>query len=67
LLRVSELASIPFASVVFLERSVRFSLSKPRKAQRSGPLPSFLLPVCPGPNTCPVEALKSYIARSESE
>ncbi|KAI9565130.1 hypothetical protein GHT06_008901 [Daphnia sinensis] len=61
LLRVSELASITFASVELARNTVRFSLSKPRKSQRSGPLQSFTLSACPDLNTCPVEALRFYV------
>jgi hypothetical protein len=64
LLRVSELASITFSSVVLSENTIKFSLSKPRKAQRSGPLQSFTLSACPDANTCPVSALRSYVNRT---
>ncbi|KZS10489.1 Uncharacterized protein APZ42_025037 [Daphnia magna] len=64
LLRVSELASIAFASVELAVNTVRFSLSKPRKSQRSGPLQSFTLSACPDLNTCPVEALRFYVNRT---
>lgn len=65
LLRVSELASITFSSVSFVGSSVRFALSKPRKAQRSGALQSFSLAACPDSSACPVSALRSYISRTE--
>jgi hypothetical protein len=64
LLRVSELASVTFASVILAENAVKFSLSKPRKAQRSGPLQTVTLPAFPDSNTCPVKALQSYVNRT---
>ena len=64
LLRVSELASIAFSSVKLSQKSVRFALSKPRKAQRNGSLQTFTLAACPDQNTCPVETLRSYIVRT---
>ena len=64
LLRVSELVSVTFASVIPAENTVKFSLSKPRKAQRSGPLQTVTLAAFPDSNTCPVEALRSYVNRT---
>jgi integrase len=64
LLRVSELASIPFSSIKFTENSVQFALSKPRKAQRNDPLQSFTLPACPDSDACPVASLRSYVERT---
>jgi hypothetical protein len=61
LLRVSEIASIAFASVELAGNTVRFLLSKPRKSQRSGPLQSFTLSACPDLNTCLVEASRAYV------
>jgi hypothetical protein len=64
LLRVSELASITFSSVMLSENTLKFSLSKPLKAQRNGPLQSFTLSACPDSNTCPVSALRFYANRT---
>lgn len=64
LLRVSELASIDLPSVAFVDGRVRFSLLKPRKAQHSGPLPSFSLPELPDAGSCPVKTLKAYLDRT---
>lgn len=61
LLRVSELAAINFQSINFSERSVKFSLLKPRKAQHSGPLQTISIPAIPEEDCCPVHALKAYV------
>ncbi|KZS18169.1 Uncharacterized protein APZ42_015730 [Daphnia magna] len=45
LLRVSELAAINFQSINFSERSVKFSLLKPRMAQHSGPWQTISIPL----------------------
>ena len=66
LLRVSELASITFESVAFVSDGVKFSLSKPRKAQHSGPLQSLFVARLPDASCCPVNTLNDYIARTIS-
>ena len=43
LMRVSEIAGIDKKSIIFSEKAVEFSLSKPRKWQRSGTLATFKL------------------------
>lgn len=64
LLRVSEIASISFPSISFSQSGVRFSLSRPRKSQHSGPLQKLFIPEFVDSSRCPVKALESYIDRS---
>ena len=61
LLRVSEIASITRESVVFNSSGVVFSLSKPRKAQKSGALQSISLERVDDPLICLVECLGYYV------
>ena len=63
-LRVGELASIDFQSVVFSGGRVRFSLLNARKAQHDGPLQSFVLEELPDEKSCPVRALRAYFDRT---
>ena len=63
-LRVGELASIGFQSVVFSDGRVRFSLLNARKAQHDGPLQSFVLEELPDEKSCPVRALRAYVDRT---
>ena len=68
-MRVSELSNISLPSVKITRSSATFSLSslsKPRKAQRSGPLQSFNLRRLPSSGTCPVHHLELYFNRTES-
>lgn len=65
LLRVSELVVISLSSIVFSQSSVRFTLTKPRKAQHSGPLQSFIVPSFEDQTRCPVETMRAYIDRSK--
>lgn len=64
LMRVSEIASIGYRSVVFSERCLVFTLDKLRKTQRGGPLQSFSILNNPNLILCPVRALKEYLART---
>ncbi|KZR98512.1 Uncharacterized protein APZ42_006031 [Daphnia magna] len=61
--RVSEIMSISFHSLRFSPTAASFSLTRPKKAQHSGPLKSFVLPRFKG-KCCPVECLESYVAIS---
>lgn len=66
LLRVSEIASISRGSIRISDGRATFSLSKPRKAQRSGPLHSFTIKSFPDrPNVCPVSCLGFYLYKSD--
>ena len=65
LLRVSEIAGIDKKSIIFSEEAVEFSLSRPRKWQRSGTLATFKLNKLKEENVCPVECLGHYIGRTE--
>lgn len=65
-LRCSELSSIVFSSLVFSPSCVSFSLAKPRKAQRSGPLCRFRIEAFEDPLLCPVACLKQYVQKSSS-
>ena len=64
LLRVSEMASIITGSVVFSDSGVKFSLSKPRKAQHNGALQVLFIPHLQDVLCCPVCALESYVERT---
>jgi len=67
LFRVSELAAIDHASVVFTEQGVSFSLSKPRKSQRRSPLHVHSLKrISPPSIICPVACLETYDGISKS-
>ena len=66
LLRVSELAAISLSSVAFVQGGARFSLSKPRKAQHTGPLQSLFIPSFADHECCPVDSLKEYVRRTTS-
>ena len=61
--RVSEIMAISFHSLKFSPTAASFSLTRPKKAQHSGPLKSFVLPRFKG-KCCPVECLESYVAIS---
>ena len=61
LFRTSELASIDLKSIRFQPNSVSFSLLRPRKAQKSGPLQSVCLNGFSDPSIDPVRCLKRYI------
>ena len=65
MLRVSEIASIAKSSIIFSERSLTFTLAKPRKWQPSGPLAGFHLRRLEDYSTCPLECLREYIGRTE--
>lgn len=65
LLRVSEIASIAKDSVIFSEHDVRFSLLKPRKSQKSGPLQSFCIKRATEPLVCPVDCIGQYVYRTD--
>ena len=58
--RVSEICSISFPSISFSDMAVKFSFSRLKKAQTSGPLKSCVLPRLKG-LCCPVECLESYL------
>lgn len=64
-MRVSEIASIGYESVVFSESGVKFSIIAPRKAQHSGPLQSFSISMCPNPLLCPVLVVQNYVKRTQ--
>ena len=57
LLCVSEMASISTGSVVFSDSGVKFSLSKPRKAQHNGALQVLFFPHLQDVLCCPVCAI----------
>ena len=63
-LRVSELASIDYASLELRRDAVSFNLSRPRKAQRSGSLRAFVVKRYPDPRCCPFVALRDYVDRT---
>ena len=65
-MRVSELTNITLPSVKITRSNASFSLSKPRKAQRSGPLQYFYLKRLPSSGICPVHHLELYISKTES-
>lgn len=64
LLRVSELASISLSSIAFVQGGARFSLSRPRKAQHTGPLQSFFLPSFADHECNPVDSIKEYVKKT---
>lgn len=64
LLRVSEIASIAFKSILFSEAGVNVSLSRLRKAQRSGALQTLHIPSINVRGRCPVYCLKIYVTRT---
>lgn len=64
LLRVSELASNNFSSIVFRDSSV--SLLRPRKAQHSGPLQTITLAKFGDESGCPVTAMYTYREKTTS-
>jgi hypothetical protein len=64
LLRVSELASISLDTVVVSEQSLSFSLLKPRKSQRSGPLHRILFPRFENQELDPVACTMAYIEKT---
>ncbi|KZS06358.1 Uncharacterized protein APZ42_030221 [Daphnia magna] len=59
--RVSEICAISFPSIQFSASAASFSLSRPKKAQKSGPLKSLSLPKFGG-LCCPVTCLQDSIA-----
>ncbi|KZS01497.1 Uncharacterized protein APZ42_001827 [Daphnia magna] len=65
LMRVSEIASIGYESVVFSESSAKFSIIAPRKAQHSEPLQSFSISMCPNKMLCPVLVVQDYVERTQ--
>lgn len=66
MLRTSELASIKCASVHISETMAHATLLRPRKSQRSGPLRSVSIRSSSDALICPVQALTSYLARTEA-
>ena len=58
--RVSEICSISLPSISFWDEAAKFSFSRLKKAQTSGPLKTCILPrlksLC-----CPVECLETYL------
>lgn len=66
LARTADLASIDWSTVKFTEGAVNFSLSRPRKAQKSGPLQSFSLKSLPDRSIDPVSCLGCYISLTDS-
>ncbi|XP_045028562.1 uncharacterized protein LOC123471393 [Daphnia magna] len=65
LFRASDLAAIDKRSIKFSTNRVSFSLTRPRKAQKSGALHSFSLERLGDEPLDPVECLKCYISRTE--
>ena len=63
LLRCSELVAIDHRSVVVTETAASFSLSKPRKAQHSGPLCTIRVERFEDALLCPVKCLTDYLDR----
>ncbi len=61
MLRVNELASISRPSIIFSGDSVNFSLCKPRKTQKNGPLRSMTLKKHPDRAIDPVYCLGLYV------
>lgn len=63
-MRVSELASLDLKSINLSPSGVSFALTKVRKSQRSGPLPSFTIKRLPDHSApvCPVRALEAYLS-----
>ncbi|KAI9560527.1 reverse transcriptase [Daphnia sinensis] len=65
LFRASDLAAIGKKSIKFSTNRVSFSLTRPRKAQKSGALQSFSLERLSDEPLDPVECLKCYISKTE--
>lgn len=63
MMRVSELAAIDKDSISFINDSVTFQLSRPRKSQKS--LQSFTLHKNPEVKICPVRCLGIYIYNTD--
>ena len=63
LMRVSEIASIGYRSVVFSEDGLVFLLKRLRKTQRGGSLHSFSILNNLNPILCPVLEIKEYLDR----
>ena len=61
LLRVSELASLNKISLEFSPTGARIALSRPRKAQSSGPLRWVSIDKYEDGRICPVDCLRTYI------
>lgn len=66
MLRVSELASIDRKSVIFSDNSVNFSLCKPRKSQRAGPLRSLTVKKLEDQSIDPVHCLGLYVHATDT-
>jgi hypothetical protein len=66
LFRASDLAAISKRSIKFSTNRVSFSLTRPRKAQKSGALQSFTLERLGDETLDPVACLKCYISMTES-
>jgi len=67
LLRVSDIAGIDFESISIEEFDAYFSLSRPMKAQHSGPLKRIRLRSHQDEAIiCPVVCLRNYISRTDS-
>jgi site-specific recombinase XerD len=66
MLRVSEMTSIDRKSVVFSENSVSFSLCKPRKSQRAGPLRSLTVRKLGDQSIDPVHCLGLYVHSTDT-
>ena len=65
LLRTYELSSISLESIVVCDSEMSFSLSKPRKAQHSGPLHRVSVAAWRlNDSICPVKCLESYLDRT---
>lgn len=65
--RCADLASIQLQSISFTDLDVSFVLSRPRKAQHSGPLHKLTIGVWrQNPAICPVNCLKLYINQTAS-
>ena len=66
LLRVSDLAGIDYETINIDPPDASFSLSRPMKAQHSGPLKRVLLKVHePDTLVCPVACLQNYLTRTD--
>ncbi len=66
LFRASDLAAISKRSIKFSTNRVSFSLTRPRKAQKSGALQSFTLERLGDETLDPVACIKCYISMTES-
>lgn len=64
-MRVSEIASIEYESICFSQNQVAFSLTRPRKAQRSGATQRFDLQRSTDARCCPFVAVRDYLERTE--